>query len=407
LITVFLAAAGLGAVVGFERQIDTDDVAAGARTFALYGIWGAAAGFFGEQFGGAGFAVAAAVFGALVISAYVGTGIRTGDWGSTTEAAALVVFVAGVLLWADRLVVAVAVAVGATALLGSRRQLHALSERFTREDVRAVLQFGVITAVILPLVPDEEFGPFDAFNPFEIWLMVVFVAGIGLIGYVALRVLGQRGLGLTGLAGGLVSSTAVALGFSRMSRSEEVLRPVLAAGILAASAVMYPRVLVEASVIAPDLAELLVVPLAILFGVVAVVAVVWWIRASRRRSEEADVELSNPLTLAAALQFGALYAAVVFFSKMLLDQVSASSLNIVGAVSGINDVDAITLSTANLVADGLDPAAGARAVMLAVIVNTVVKAGVVAALGTRRLGFGVAVGLVPAAAAGGVAWFFL
>ncbi len=407
LITVFLTSAGLGAVVGLERQVDSGDAAAGARTFALYGVWGAGAGLFGELFGGAGFAVAAGVFGILVAVAYVGTALGSGDWGSTTEAAALAVFLAGVLVWVDEVAVAVAIAIGVTALLGSRKQVHALSDRFTAEDVRAVLQFGVVTAVVLPLVPNEDLGPFEAFNPFEIWLMVVFVSGIGLIGYVALRMLGRKGLGLTGLAGGLVSSTAVSLGFSRMSRMEDALRPALAAGILAASGVMYPRVFVEALVIAPDLAGRLAVPLAILFAIVAAAALFWWLRATRGHPGESDVELSNPLTLTTALGFGALYAGVVFFSKMLLDRVSEASLPVVGAVSGINDVDAITLSTANLVSDGLDPVAGARVVLAAVIVNTAVKAGIVAVLGTRRLSLGVAVGLVPAVAAGAVVWFFL
>jgi uncharacterized membrane protein (DUF4010 family) len=192
-----------------------------------------------------------------------------------------------------------------------------------------------------------------------------------------------------------------------MSRLQEALRPALAAGILAASGVMYPRVLVEASVIAPDLARRLAVPMLVLVAVVGAVAVVWWLRAGQSRKESSEVKVSNPLTLTAALQFGALYGAIVFFSKMLLDRVSEASLPIVGAVSGINDVDAITLSTANLVADGLDPAVGARAVMAAVVVNTVVKAGIVTVLGTRRLALGVGVGLVPAAVLGAVMWFFL
>jgi uncharacterized membrane protein (DUF4010 family) len=408
LITVFLTAAGLGAVVGMERQVAKDDTTAGARTFALYSIWGAGAGYFGEQFGPAGFVVAAGVFGVLVVASYVAGSLRQeGAWGSTTEAAELAVFLVGVLVWSDQIVAAVAISVGVTALLRSRIQLHALTDRFSEDDVRAVLQFAVITAVVLPLVPNEDLGPFDAFNPFEIWLMVVFVSGIGLIGYVALRVLGRRGLGLTGVAGGLVSSTAVSLGFSRMSKADTALRPALAAGILAASGIMYPRVLVEASVIAPDLARRLAIPLMVLFVLVAVVAAVWWLRAGRNPAGESDVDVSNPLTLTAALQFGALYGAIVFFSKMLLDRVSEASLPIVGAVSGINDVDAITLSTANLVEDGLDVATASRVVLAAVIVNTAVKAGIVAALGTRRLAAAVAIGLGPAVAAGGVIWFLV
>jgi uncharacterized membrane protein (DUF4010 family) len=313
-----------------------------------------------------------------------------------------VVFAVGVLAWQEQLVAAVAIAVGTTALLRAKESLHQLSERFSDEDVRAVLQFGVITAVVLPLVPNEDLGPFGAFNPFEIWLMVVLVSAIGLVGYLALRVLGERGLGLTGVLGGLISSTAVTLGFSRMSKGQGLLRAVLAGGILGASALMYPRVLIEAQLVSPELADELVWPLVALGTLVGIAAVYWLVRGGRSRSE-GTVEFRNPLTLGVALQFGLLYAAVVFISKAVLDRVTDSSLAAVGAVSGINDVDAITLSMANLVRDGLDPAPAARAVLAAVVVNTAVKAGLVVWLGSRRLAAPVVAVLLPAALVGLVA----
>ncbi len=407
----FVAAAGLGAVIGLERQIHkhyTEDVSAGVRTYALYGLWGAATGFFADVYGVAAFVVGVAAFAALIVASYVMFALGTRDWGTTTEFASLGAFAVGVLVWNDHVIVAAALAVGIAALLRAKEWLHGLTARFSDQDVRAVLQFAVLTAVVLPLLPDQDFGPFAAFNPRRIWLMVVFVAAIGLAGYVALRLRGERGLGITGLLGGLVSSTAVTLGFSRMSKDQPRLRTALVAGIIAASGLMYARVLVEALVFAPDLAVRLAVPLTVLFLLVEGAAAYWWTRPLETTGGRTGIDLQNPVTLKSALQFAALYAVVIFISKALIDRASQGALSLVGAVSGINDVDAITLAMADEVArQGLDPAVAARAVLAAVIVNTLVKAGMAVVLGNRALGRSVAVTLVPAALLGGVAWILL
>lgn len=406
----FLAAAGFGAVIGLERQAGKHDesVLFGARTFALYGLWGAFASFVADRYGTGAFVVAAAGFLGLVVAAYVISARRSGDYGTTTEAAAAAAFLTGVLAYDEQWVAALAVSVGTAALLRSKEPIHRLTDRFTDEDVRAVLQFGVITALVLPLIPDTDLGPYGAFNPREIWLMVVLISAVGLAGYLALRWLGSKGLVLTGLLGGLVSSTAVTLGYSRMARTGPELSAGLAAGVLAASTVMYPRVLGEAAVIAPTLARGLVVPLVVM-GVIVGGAAGWtWFRYGRQDAEEPKLELRNPLTLGVALGFALLYAAIVFFSELLLNEVSVASVQLVGALSGIHDVDAITLSTANLVRDGFDAAVGARTVLIAVVVNTVVKAGLAWFIaGAGRFRRVVAAALVPAAAVGLVFWLLL
>jgi uncharacterized membrane protein (DUF4010 family) len=407
----FVAAAGLGAVIGIERQIHrhyTEDVSAGVRTFALYGLWGAATGFFGATYGAAAFAIGAAAFAALIVSSYVMFAIGTKDWGTTTEFASLSAFAVGVLVWNDYMIVAAGVAIGTAALLRAKEWLHSLTNRFSDEDVRAVLQFAVLTAVVLPLLPDQDYGPFEAFNPRRVWLMVVFVAAIGLAGYVALRLKGERGLGVTGLLGGLISSTAVTLGFSKMSKDQPRLQTALVAGIIAASGLMYARVLVEAFVFAPDMALKLAVPLIGLFLLVEGTAVYWWTRPIDVTQESSGITLQNPVTLKSALQFAALYAAVIFVAKVLIDRASEAALSVVGAISGINDVDAITLAMADEVArQGLDPTFAAQAVLAAVVVNTLVKAGMAVVLGSKALGRAVALTLGPAAVLGGVAWILL
>lgn len=403
----FLAAAGFGAVIGLERQAGKHDesVLFGARTFALYGLWGSFAAFLGDRYGTAALVVAAAGFLALVVAAYAIAARETGDLGTTTEAAAVAAFLTGVLAFEELWVPALAVAVGTAALLRSKEPLHRLTDRFTDEDIRAVLQFAVITALVLPLIPDTDLGPYGAFNPREIWLMVVLISAVGLAGYVALRALGSKGLVLTGLLGGLVSSTAVTLGYSRMARVQAELGPGLAAGVLAASTVMYPRVLGEAAVLSSALARELAIPLVAMGVVVGGATVATWLRFGRQTDSDPKLEFKNPLTLGVVLGFGLLYAAIVFFSEFLINEVSASSVQLVGAISGINDVDAITLATGNLVRDGLDPSAGAQTVLVAVVVNTAVKAALawfIAGAGWYRRA--VAVGLVPAAALGLVLW---
>ncbi len=410
MITAFLVSAGLGAVIGLERQTAHDgdpDQYAGARTFALYAILGALGGFAADEYGAIAWLFWALAALALIIVSYVFTFRATGDWGTTTEAASVITFGIGALVWADEIVVALALTVGTITLLWAKAPLHSMARRFSDEDVRAAVQFGVITAIILPLLPDDSFGPFDAFNPREIWLMVVLVSAVGLAGYLAMRIKGSGGLVFTGLVGGLISSTAVTLGFSRMSRDEPTLRRSLVAGILGASGLMYFRVLVLAFVVAPAMAESLATPL-IGLGLFVLSASVWaWIRSSRDTASADSIEIKNPLTLSVALQFGALYAAVVFIAKLLLDRFSASALNVVGAVSGINDVDAINLSMANLVNDGLWAVDGARAVLLAVATNTLVKASLVAGVGDRKA-LRTVIGVLGAAAAGAVvAWLVL
>jgi len=406
LILRFGLALVLGALIGLERQVghgDESHHAAGLRTFALFAVWGAGAGYLGSEYGAGGFTAAAAAFGGLVVLEYWMVG-RRGDTGTTTEAAAFAAFIAGVLVWNGEEVTALALAVGVAALLQSKAWVHGMVSRFSDEDLRALIRFGVLTAVILPLVPNESMGPFEAINPFQIWLMVVFVAGIGLAGYIALRLLGPKGLAPTGLLGGLVSSTAVTLGFSRMSKRTPEVTDALCAGVLAASGLMYVRVLIETAVVDGDITLPLIIPLAGLFLFVEGAAAWWWWR-SRQRQADSGLKVRNPVTIASALQFGLVYGVVAFAATVIVDRVSESSLSIVGALSGVNDVDAITLAASNLVRDGqVAASSGAKAVLAAVAVNTLVKAGLAVAVGSRQLGLRVAAVLIPAAIGAGVAW---
>lgn len=185
----FLVAGALGFVVGLERQFSPHGTEgyAGARTFALYGMWGAAAGLVGDRYGGLAVAAALLAAAALIIASYLAFMKVSGDLGTTSEAAALMVFTIGLLSWEAMWAAAIGATVAVTALLRAKDALHAVAHRFSDKDVKTFLQFGVVTAVVLPLVPDQAIGRFEGFNPREVWLMVVFVSAIGLAGYVALR----------------------------------------------------------------------------------------------------------------------------------------------------------------------------------------------------------------------------
>lgn len=381
----FLVAGALGFVVGLERQFSPhgSEGYAGARTFALYGMWGAAAGLIGDLYGGLAVAGALLAAAALIISSYLAFLKVSGDLGTTTEAAALMVFAIGLLSWEAMWTAATGAAVAVTALLRAKDALHAAAHRFADEDVKTFLQFAVVTAVVLPLVPDQAIGRFEGFNPREVWLMVVFVSAIGLAGYVALRLFGSRGLPLTGLLGGLVSSTAVTMSFSRMARSDRQPAGALAAGVLAACGLMFARVLIEAVVLAPDLAWSLAPWMLGAFAIVEAAALVWWRRSRRSSPEAGQLMIRNPLTLTVALAFGVVYAIVAFASRAAVELVDERSLSIVGALSGLNDVDAITLSMGNLVRAGLPVEHATRAVLAALTVNTVVKAALAMTIGGR------------------------
>jgi uncharacterized membrane protein (DUF4010 family) len=401
-----LVAGALGFVVGLERQFSPHGAEgyAGARTFALYGMWGAAAGLIGDRYGSLALAAALLAAVALIIASYLTFTKVSGDLGTTSEAAALMVFAVGFLSWEAMWVAAIGTTVAVTALLRAKDALHAVAHRFSDEDVKTFLQFAVVTAVVLPLVPDQAIGRFEGFNPREVWLMVVFVSAIGLAGYVALRLFGSKGLVLTGLLGGLVSSTAVTMSFSRMARADRHREGALAAGVLAACGLMFARVLIEAVVLAPSLAASLAPWLGGSFVVVEAAALIWWRRSSRSMAQTSELVIRNPLTLTVALAFGAVYAVVAFASRAAIELADESSLSIVGAVSGLNDVDAITLSMGNLVHAGLGVEHATTAVLAAVTVNTLVKAVLAISIGGRVHGRRVGPVLGVAAAVTAVAW---
>ncbi len=386
----FGSALGLGVLIGMERQRTLGELGsfAGVRTFSLVALFGAISVYASEQSGlpwivGVVFLAIAA----LVLTAYYATA-RKDDIGATTEVSVLITFFVGCICAWGEVGVAGAITVVTMLLLALKGWLHRLASRIEPSDVEATLKFAIITLIVLPLVPNTNFGPegLEVINPYKTWLMVVLIAGLNFIGYILVKVLGrEHGFGITGLLGGLVSSTAVTLGFSQRSRVEPNLTPVLALAILLAWSVMFFRVVVEVGVVNFSLAKNLALGM-LLMGTVSLGISLLLFRRGRSK-EKAEVESgNNPFELGDAIKFGGLFAVVIFVASAAQVYFGDTGLYVAGALAGLTDVDAIALSMANLaLQDPSSSGAAARTIVIAVISNTMVKCGMAIWLGAPSM----------------------
>ncbi len=410
-------ALAIGLLLGFERGWEVREQAegtriAGIRTFGIVGLFGGAVGLLSDKLGGWVFASAALALGALVTAAHFRTARTEHDQSITTVTALLAGFTLSALAGLGEMAPAGAAAVIVAALLGIKPELHGLLRKISREELLATIRLLLISVVVLPVLPDHGFGPYDALNPRRLWWMVVLVAALSYIGYVAVRIAGvKRGVLLTALFGGLSSSTAVALNMARLARDGTASRAVVAGGTVTASAVMFPRALVIAGIVAPDL----VAPLAAAMLPACAVALLgaWWLfrhdDAAQDQGPTAErFATQNPLDLRLALQFGVLLAVIMFAARAAAHLFGHEAVIAVAAASGLADVDAITLSVADGASGGaFGPTIAVAAVCTAAAVNTVVKTVLVGAIGGWRAGAAVAVPMAAALAAGGASLWIL
>lgn len=393
-------ALGLGLLVGLQRE-RVDPTIAGIRTFALITLLGALAALLGRSFGGWVVAAGLLVAAALVVSGnLVRVSRGDGDPGQTTEFTAVVMYCVGALTVMAPLAVSVVLAGAVAVLLHFKESLHRFVGRMEEQDVRAIMQLVLIALVILPILPDRPFGPYQVLNLYQIWWMVVLIVGLSLAGYVAFKLFGANaGSVLSGALGGLISSTATTVSYARRTRDSPEGSRLAALVIVIASTVVFGRVLVEMAAVAPSYLIYMGPPIGAMLGVAVVVSLVAWLMGRDRKAEPPEPE--NPAELKSALVFGALYAGVLLAVAFARDRFGTAGLYTVAAISGLTDVDAITLSTSRLVAGGgVDPSTGWRAILLAGLSNLVFKAGIVAVLGSRGL-FGRIALLFSLALAGG------
>lgn len=408
---------------------------AGIRTFSLIAISGALSAHLTQVAGPWVFVAALVAMAALTVVSYLGT-MRQGDLGLTSEVSAVSVFLLGGLCAYGETTLAGSVAVVVTLLLSMKQPLHRFAKRIKPDDIHAVVKFAILTVVILPVLPDEPLrvgqylpGAQDVaqvssatpapvttktvaptptptppaataaapgtpqpwwaaltVHPRKIWYMVVLISAISFTGYILGQLLGtDRGLTVTAVVGGMVSSTAVSLSYSQRSQERPELAPQFAIGILLANTIMPLRLLVVVGIIAPALLKYLAMPLMALVAVGAIASLTLHLR-EKAADDRVQVDLTNPFEIGPAIKFGLLFGIVLFLAQVAQALFSDAGLYGVAVLTGLTDVDAIGLAVANLVADGKQLAVtGAITVTLAVLSNTAVKAYFVATMGTKRL----------------------
>ena len=389
------AALLIGLLVGLERSWQSRDEkngrernVMGFRTLGLTGLLGGLTGLLAQSFHASILVPVILVLGLLLITGYYLTSSRQGNAGTTTEVASLLVFLLGLLCREGKSEIAVAGAVITVFALGFKRQLHHFIQKINENEMFGTLKLLLITAVVLPVIPDRGFGPWEIWNPYELWWMVVLVAGISYTGYLGTRLAGSRiGIGAAGLLGGLASSTAVTLSFSRLARENRLLENVLAAGIVVSCSTMFPRVLIEVGVLNPGLLNRLILPLG-LSTVSAYAGAFWlWIHSRNSVDDPSSGALKNPFELTPAIQFAVLLAAILFFSRAMEHLFGDAGIYAVAAISGITDVDAITLSLSRMSRTGLSGDLAVNGILIAAGVNTMVKAGMVAFIARGRIAY--------------------
>ena len=378
-------ALGIGLLIGLQKE-RVDSPVAGLRTFALVSVFGAVSALIS---GTAGPWVVVA--GLLAVTTFTVMGnvisMRGGsiDPGQTTEVAIVLTFLLGALVVIGPREGAIVLGATVAMLLHLRDELKGWVARLSDRDVRAMMQFVVISLVVLPVLPDQTYGPYGVLNPREIWWMVVLIVGLNLIGYGAFRLLGEKvGTALAGILGGVVSSTATTVTYARIAKEDDEATPIAVVIVWIASGVVFVRVLVEIAVVAPAFLGAAAGPIAVMLLVVTVgTAAVW--RTAKEKSAH-PLQPQNPSELKPALAFGALYAAVIFFVAAAQDFFGDAGLFAAAALSGISGMDAITLTTSQMVSrQAIDPGTGWRLIMVAGLSNLVFKLGLASALGSRAM----------------------
>ena len=379
-------ALSIGVIVGLERGWSSRDTStggriAGLRTFSLLGLLGGVTAIASREYGVYFSGIALLSVTILMAVAYVRRNSVTGDVGVTTLVAALLVFILAMLVFEGYMLVSVALAVATAFILSLKSRLHYYLEQLQQNELDATLHLLLITLVLLPLLPDRGFGPWQALNPFYLWLMVVLISGISFVGYFAIRIIGAHvGIMLTSLFGGLIASTALTLYLSKLSHKFRNGK-LLAAGVMISSATMFPRIMVEISVVNSSLLQVVWPPLLLMAVISYGYAYILWRTVDK--STGIDFKPSNPFELTTAIKY-ALLLVVIFIATLAARQwYGETGIYVVTALSAILDVDAITISLSSMQQFQFDSVFISKAIVLAACVNTVAKGVLAMLIGSR------------------------
>ncbi|MBY8315973.1 MgtC/SapB family protein [Vibrio fluvialis] len=408
-----LVALLLGAIVGTQRgwvarnNVEGSRVA-GIRTFSLVGLYGGLSAILAAHYSPLllGFALLALVV--LASIAFVLKQRKSQDISITGVVSLLVTFVLGSLAVSGEPVLAAAAAVITAVVLDNKKELHEALQKLQEYELDAALRLMLISVVMLPLLPNQSYGPWQALNPYEIWWMVVLIASISFLGYFAIKIGGaKRGVLFTSVFAGFSSSTALTLQFSNLSRDQPTISPLLASGILLCCGTMFPRLLIVASLINTELTPILWPVIVVMMIGLYIPAWFIWRSTDVDFNEDQSANHKNPLALQSALWFGVILAIIMLLAHALSDWFGQAGTLALSAVSGITDVDAITLALGRQSTHSLDAYTAAMGIIIAASVNTLVKMGMVISIGDRGLWVRVAPAMVLSVVAGAVTLLIL
>ena len=398
-------ALAIGLLIGLERgwrARDRDEGmrVAGLRTYGMISLLGGLTGMLAQQTAPILMGFVFLGLTLVLLLAYSKSLDKFEDFSITSIIASLVTFTLGALAFFGHATLASAGAVIITALLGSKSLLHGWMKKLEQYELNATLKLLLISVVMLPILPDEGYGPWAVFNPYTIWWMVVLIAGISYLGYFAIRIAGnQHGPVLTGALGGLVSSTAVTLNLAKLAKQSPNMENVLAAGILTACATMFARTLLLTSVMNPALFRALFPGLLVMALFTYLVAFLLW-KSAREFGTIDEIALENPFQLGMAVKFGAFLVLIMLLSNILRIYFGDMGTYFLAATSGLADVDPMTLSMSQMSKDGLAVGVAANAILIAVSVNSGIKSIFSWVIGGGALAFRVGGALTGAIGAG-------
>tara|TARA_Y100000034_G_C6868015_1_gene395832 strand:+ start:358 stop:1617 length:1260 start_codon:yes stop_codon:yes gene_type:complete len=391
LIRNFLFALIIGAFIGIEREYakkrDGDFTLGGIRTFILISIVGALSGYFSQFFGSLLFLL----FPFLILSLFILINYyivskKSKEIHMTTGICGVLVFILSAMVFYGFGKFAIALSILIAVLLSSRHYLHEFISKIEKKELQDTLKFAIIALVILPFLPNKAYGPLSILNPYLIWLMVVFISAISFFGYILVKIFGaKRGISITGLVGGLVSSTAVTMTFANKSKKvSKLFTNAFSLAIIIASSTMFLRILFEILVVNRALLSTLIIPLGLMTLTGAGFSYYYYKIKKEEKSEK--LELKSPFTLNPAIKFGLFFAFILFISKAAQIYLGSAGIYLTSLLSGLADVDAITLSMANLAANNtITEKVATSAITLAALSNTFVKGGIVYFAGSKEL----------------------
>lgn len=400
-LTTLGIAFGLGLLVGLQREKANSELA-GVRTFTLIAILGVLAGFLSRDYQNPFIlpVLGVALTSLLVAANFIKIKVFTNpDVGQTTEVAALLMFAIGAYLVMGDRVLGIVIGVSMSVLLYVKERLHGFINRLQEKDLSAIMTFAGISLVVLPILPNKTYGPYNVLNPQNIWLMITLIVGLSVLGYFIYKFVGKKlGIISNGVLGGLISSTATTVSYARKTVDTASISKMAAFVITVASAISLARVMVEIGVVIPEKLPVILLPLMVEFVVMALICLGMFYSINKDSKDDTMPEPENPAEFKSALVFGLIYGAILLAVAFANEEFGDDALYIVAIISGLTDVDAITLSLSQLIKiDALNVSTGWKLILLASLSNLVFKGVMAGILGTKQLAkwialsFGVAI----------------